>query len=54
MAQAGDRLVLVDADLRRSKLHKKFEVLNRRGLPMRCSRTNWHWMAGFRKPMWRI
>jgi succinoglycan biosynthesis transport protein ExoP len=32
MAQAGNRVVLVDADLRRSTLHKKFEVPNREGL----------------------
>jgi succinoglycan biosynthesis transport protein ExoP len=32
MAQAGNRVVLVDTDLRRSMLHKKFEVPNREGL----------------------
>jgi len=32
MAQAGNRVVLVDADLRRSALHKCFEVPNREGL----------------------
>jgi len=32
MAQAGNRVVLVDCDLRRSMLHKKFEVPNREGL----------------------
>jgi succinoglycan biosynthesis transport protein ExoP len=32
MAQAGNRVVLVDTDLRRSTLHKKFEVPNREGL----------------------
>jgi succinoglycan biosynthesis transport protein ExoP len=32
MAQAGDRVVLVDADLRRSMLHKNFELPNREGL----------------------
>lgn len=32
MAQAGNRVVLVDADLRRSMLHKNFELSNREGL----------------------
>jgi non-specific protein-tyrosine kinase len=32
MAQAGDRVVLVDTDLRRSTLHKRFDVPNREGL----------------------
>jgi non-specific protein-tyrosine kinase len=32
MAQAGNRVVLVDTDLRRSALHKKFDVPNREGL----------------------
>jgi non-specific protein-tyrosine kinase len=32
MAQAGNRVVLVDTDLRRSMLHKKFDVPNREGL----------------------
>ncbi len=32
MAQAGNRVVLVDGDLRRAMLHKKFEVPNREGL----------------------
>jgi capsular exopolysaccharide synthesis family protein len=32
MAQAGDRVVLVDADLRRSMLHKSFDLPNREGL----------------------
>jgi capsular exopolysaccharide synthesis family protein len=32
MAQAGNQVVLVDTDLRRSMLHKKFEVPNREGL----------------------
>jgi non-specific protein-tyrosine kinase len=32
MAQAGNRVVLVDTDLRRSMLHKSFEVPNREGL----------------------
>jgi succinoglycan biosynthesis transport protein ExoP len=32
MAQAGNRVVLVDCDLRRSTLHKRFEVPNREGL----------------------
>jgi succinoglycan biosynthesis transport protein ExoP len=32
MAQAGNRVVLVDTDLRRSALHKRFEVPNREGL----------------------
>jgi succinoglycan biosynthesis transport protein ExoP len=32
MAQAGNRVVLVDADLRRSTLHKHFELPNREGL----------------------
>jgi len=32
MAQAGNRVVLVDADLRRSALHKMFQISNREGL----------------------
>ena len=32
MAQAGSRVVLVDSDLRRSALHKLFDVTNREGL----------------------
>ena len=32
MAQAGNRVVVVDTDLRRSALHKRFDVPNREGL----------------------